>query len=205
MKYWFLLNLLLLILSINYAYSQKVSLDKWVSHTIDSLQKRNIDTIEYYRAYCNECIVSRKPPLLGQPTDTLPTHQCDIENGGTERVIDILYKQNNKYYSLTFNCGYPPIKKELKNVKSLDYFLSIVPVLTKRDRYGKAMQKKRKFNPPVMVDGGYEDAFLYCGNIKQHVFMQDDQKTDKGWRTYFWIDKQTKLLELLESETFTKD
>ncbi|HEY5325357.1 MAG TPA: hypothetical protein VIJ27_00005, partial [Mucilaginibacter sp.] len=200
MKIW-PLTFLLIIFCVKYNYAQKLSLVKWVSHTVDSLQTRNIDTIEYYRAYCNECIVSSKPPMLGQPTDTLPTHQCDIENGGTERVIEILYKQNNKYYSLTFNCSYPPIKKELKNVKSIDYFLSIVPILVKRDRYGAAIQTKRKFNPPIMVDGGYEEAFLYCGHIKQRIFMQDDQKTDKGWRYYFWIDKQTKLLSLLESET----
>jgi hypothetical protein len=200
-----LLTLLLTILSINFASAQKISLEKWVSHVVDSLNKKQVDTIEYYRAYCNECVILRKPPILGQTTDTLPTHQCAIENGGTERVIEILYKQNNKYYSLSFNCGYPPIKNELKSVKSLDYFLSIVPVLAKRDRYGDALQKKRKFNPPITVDGGYEEAFLFCGHIKQTVYMQDNQKTDKGWRAYFWIDKQTKLLALLESETASKN
>jgi hypothetical protein len=204
MKIWFL-NFLLIVLSMNYTYAQKVSLKKWVSHNVDSLQKIRVDTIEYYHAYCGECVILRKPPMLGQPTDTLPTHQCDVGNGWEQRVNDIIYKQKGKYYSLTFNCIYPAIKKELKSANSLTYFLSIVPVLVKRDKYGQAIQKKHKFNPPVMVDGGYEDAFLYCGNIKQHVFMQEDQKTDKAWRTYIWIDKQTKLLELLESETSSKD
>jgi hypothetical protein len=183
----------------NYTYAQKVSIKNWVSHTIDSLKKNQIDTIEYYHAYCGECEILRKP------TDTLPTHQCDVGNGWEQRVNDIIYKQKGKYYSLTFNCSYPPIKKELKSANSLTYFLSIVPVLVKRDRYGEAMKKRRKFNPPIMVDGGYEDAFLYCGNIKQHVFMQEDQKTDKAWKAYFWIDKQTELLKLLESETSAKD
>jgi len=200
-----LLNFLLVMLSINYANAQKVDLEKWVSHNVDSLQKIRVDTIEYYHAYCGECIILRKPPILGQPTDTLPTHQCDVGNGWEQRVNDIIYKQKGKYYSLTFNCSYPPIKKELKSANSLKYFLSIVPVLNKRDKHEAAMRKKRKFNPPIIVDGGYEEAFLYCSHIKQHVFMQDDQKTDKGWRFYFWIDKQTKLLALLESETSSKN
>jgi hypothetical protein len=201
----FILISIMLVAVITAAHAQKVNLQKWVTHTVDSLHKNHVDTIEYYRAYCNECIISRKPPELGQPTDTLPTHQCDIENGGTETVIDIIYKQKNKYYSLTFNCGYPPIRKELKSVKSLDYFLSIVPILAKRDRYGDAMQKKNKFNPPITVDGGYEEAFFYCGHVKQAVFMQDNQKTSTAWRAYFWIDKQTKLLALLEAETALKN
>ncbi|HEY8780859.1 MAG TPA: hypothetical protein VIM16_04525 [Mucilaginibacter sp.] len=198
MKTWFL-TVFLIVLNINYNYAQKVSLKKWASHTIDSLQKNQVDTIEYYHAYCGECEILRKP------TDTLLTHQCEVENSWTQIVNEIIYKQKDKYYSLTFNCGYPPIKKELKSANSLKYFLSIVPVLNKRDKHEAAMRKKRKFNPPIIVDGGYEEAFLYCSHIKQHVFMQDDQKTDKGWRFYFWIDKQTQLLALLESETSSKN
>ncbi|MBB3055014.1 hypothetical protein [Mucilaginibacter gotjawali] len=140
-----------------------------------------------------------------KPTDTVPTHQCDVGTGWVQRVNAIIYKQNNKYYSSTFNCGYPPIKKKLTNVKSLDYFLSIIPILNKRDQYGAAMRKRHKFNPLISVDGGYEEAFLYCGRIRKSVFMKEDQKTDKEWRRYFWIDKQTKLLAMLESETASKD
>jgi len=194
-----LLCFLFIAVSINCSYAQKVNLKKWASHTVDSLQKKRIDTIEYYHAYCGECAILRKP------TDTLPTHQCEVENSWTQRENEIIYKQNNKYYSLTFNCSYPPIKKELKDIKSLGYFLSIVPILVKRDRHEVAMQKKHKFNPPMVVDGGYEEAFFYCGRVRQKIFMQEDQKTDKGWRRYFWIDKQTKLLALLELETASKD
>jgi len=204
MKFW-ALTLLLIIPGVKHSYAQKVSLKDWVSHTVDSLNRKHVDTIEYYHAYCGECEILRKPPMLGGPADTLPTHRCDVGNGWVQMVNDVIYKQKGRYYSLTFNCSYPPIKKELQNVKSLDYFLSIVPVLVKRDKYGDAMQKKRHFNPPITVDGGYEEAFLYCGHVRKSIFMQDGQKTDKGWRTYFWIDKQTKMLAMLESEIGSKD
>jgi hypothetical protein len=191
----YLIQVISLIVIIPFASNaQTVDVNKWATHIVDSLQKNKVDTIEYYHAYCGECEILRKP------TDTLPTHQCDVGDW-TEILNDIIYKQGGKSYSLTFNCGYPPIKKELKSVKSLDYFLSIVPILNRRDKYGASMQKKRKFNPMVVVDGGYEKALFYCGKVRQSIFMQEDQKTNKGWRAYFWIDKQIKLLALLEAET----
>jgi len=198
MKFWSL-TLLLIAFGITDNYAQKINLETWTSHIVDSLQKNHIDTIVYYHAYCGECFIARKP------TDTVQPRSCDVGTAWVQIANDIFYKQKGKYFSLTFNCSYPPIKKELKNVKSLDYFLSIVPVLVRRDRYSKEMFKKRKFNPPIVVDGGHEEALLYCGHIKKSVFMQEDQKTDKGWRQYFWIDKQTKLLALLESDISPKN
>ncbi len=194
MKAWFL-TFFLISLSINYTYAQKVNLEKWVSHTVDSLQKNHVDTIEYYHTYCHECVILRKPP-----TDTLPTHQCEDENSSMQVENKIIYRQKNKYYSLTFNCGYPPIKKELENVKSLRYFLSIIPILNKRDKIITARYKKHKFPAPIIVDGRYEEAFIYCNNVRQNVFMHYDKKTYKGWSNYLWIDEQIKLLQLINSD-----
>jgi hypothetical protein len=196
MKFW-LLNFLLIVLGINHIYGQKVSIKNWVTHTIDSLQKSNIDTIEYYHAYCGECLIEQPP---GKSVD-----YCETDDSWTQVENIIIYQQKGSYYSLAFNCNYPSIKKQLSTVNSLSYFISIVPVLGKRDRYGKALQKKHKFNPPIISDGGYEEAFLYCNKIKQNAFMQEDQKTDKVWRSYFWIDKETKLFELLESDVSSKN
>jgi hypothetical protein len=199
MKRW-LIILLFIISSVTCVDAQKINLEKWVSHTVDSLRNKRVDTIEYYHAWCCECEVTRRPPNF---TDTSKGHECDVVGStGCEQISTLLiYKQNHTYYSLPFNCGYPPIKKDLKNIKSLDYFISLIPVLSKRDSYNKEMRRKHKFNPPMVVDGGYEEAILYISGRKRSVYMQDDQKTTKVWRTYFWIDKQTKLLALLESET----
>jgi hypothetical protein len=190
---------LFIILNIGFAYAQKINLEKWVSHQVDSLRHEKVDTIEYFHAYCGECAIVEKPPMLGAPS-----HNCDVGNGWTQLKTIIIYQQNNHYYSLKFNCGYPPIKDELQNIKSIKYFLSIVPDLIKRDKYENALYKKHKLNPPVTVDGGYEEAVLYIPQVKSSVYMQENQKTDKAWRSFFWIGKQTQLLKLLEDETADK-
>ena len=198
MKFWLLL-FLPIILNIHFAVAQKISLEKWALHNVDSLHKNHVDTIEYYHAYCGECFIS------GKPTDTLPRHQCELENSWVEIENIIIYKQKSKYYSLTFDCNYPPIKKELKGCKSIDYFLSVIPVLNKRDKTITEMYRHNKFLGPIVSDGGYEEVFLYCRSIKQHVDIQDYQKTDKTWKSYFWIDKEIKLLTLVGADLFSKN
>lgn len=165
-------------------------MDQWVFNIVDSLRQNKVDTIEYYHAYCGECMVE-KPN----------TSSCYVNTGWTQIQNTIIYKQEGVYYSLTFNCSYPPIKQQLQGVKSLDYFLSITSLLDKRDKYQAVLRKNKKFNPPVIVDGGYEEAVLYYNGSTKSVYMQENQKNDKVWRSLFWIDKQTKLLKLMESET----
>lgn len=198
MKSW--LIILLIISSAISVEAQKINPEKWVSHTVDSLRHKKIDTIEYYHTYCGGCSVSRNP------NDTLRRHSCEVGTGWSQINSTIIYKQDNNYYSLTFNCGYPPIKKQLLNCESLSYFSSIVPVLDDRDKAYKALRKQRGvfFLPPMVTDGKYVEANIYLPTMRQDVFMQERQKTDTAWRSFFWIDKQTKLLSLLEYETSPK-
>jgi len=198
MKRW-LIILAFLFLRLTPVDAQKINLEKWVSHTVDSLRKHRVDTIEYYHEYCGGCEIIRKP------TDTIPLHQCETEYSWVQAKNDIIYGQNGKYYLLMFNCGYPPIKREVQIVKSLEYFVSIIPDLDERDKYWAEKRKEHKFAPPITIDGVYEEAILYIGHFKQRVFMQGDQKKDKNWLSFFWMDKQIKLLELLESEISSKN
>lgn len=196
MKYW-PCCFLFLSFSVHLAYAQKVNLEKWVKHTVDSLRKDHIDSIEYYHAYCGECEILKTPGKISG-------HTCDVGNGWVQIANIVLYKQKDSYFSLTFDCGYPPVKKELKKVNSIEYFLSIVPVLNERDKTLKEMYKHFIFPGPSFVDGGYEEAIVYVKGHQQKVAMQENEKTSTAWRTHFWIDKQTKLLEMLESETSLK-
>ena len=196
MKYWPFCFLPVL-LSVNLSYGQKVSLEKWVQRNVDSLRKKHVDSTEYYHAYCGEC------SLISKKGDTL-THSCDVGNAWGQITNTLIYKENGKYYSLVFDWGYPPIKNELKSVKSIEYFLAIMPVLNDRDKKLKEMYKHFIFPGPSFVDGGYEEAIIYVKGHQQKVAMQENEKTSTAWRTHFWIDKQTKLLTLLESETSLK-
>jgi len=173
----------------NYSYAQKVSIRKWVSHNVDSLKKIRVDTIEYYHQYCGECYI-RNPPGVHR-------NHCETEDSWTQVVNIILYQQQGKYHSLTFNCLGPSIKQDINAANSLTYFISIIPTLNNRDRAIKALIKRRKFLAPIFVDGTYEEADIYLNNKKQHAYMQIDERTDKTWRSFFWIDKETKLFKLI--------
>ncbi|WP_295672918.1 hypothetical protein [uncultured Mucilaginibacter sp.] len=207
MKFW-LLSFFLTVLGINYTYAQEVNLKEWVSHKIDSLQNSHIDTIEYYHQYCAGCFIRK--------TSTTKKHNICEADGYTQIENIIIYQQRGKFYSLAFNCNYPLVERRLSEIKSFAYFLSIVPILNKRDSIITATENAYKNRSIVMNDtnkflfgggddGIFEEAYLVVKELKQSVKMELDQKTDKVWRSYFWIDKQTKLLTMLESETASKD
>lgn len=198
----FIITFVLILLCLNIVYAQKINLEKWVSKTVDSLKKEKIDTIEYYHSYCGECWIIEKP--VDKNTKTNKTY-CDVGSGWVQIENIIIYKQKNKYYTLSFNCNYPPIKKELASVKSLDYFISIIPILYKGDKTLKHLYQKNKFNPPIAVDGGYEEAYIYWNKKKQSVFLQEDQKTSKVWNKFFWIPKQVQLLKFIKSDIALKN
>jgi hypothetical protein len=195
MKIW-LISLLLIISGADYTLAQKVSVEKWVKHNVDSLHKIHVDTIEYYNQYCGECVV-RKPGT--------EKYNCQTENGYTLAESFIMYQQHGKYYSLEFNCNYPLIKKELNGLNSLSYFVLIIPILNRRDKLQDELFKRHKFLPPVISDGIHEKADIYLNKLRQTIAMHTDEKTNKAWQSYFWIKKQTKLFELLEADVSPKN
>ena len=186
------------------SFAQKINLEKWVKINIDSLHKIGVDTAIYYHDYCGNCMILAKPFK-----DTVHTrvkrHQCEIENSWTEIDNVIIYQQNGLFFSLTFDCSYPPIKKALSACNSIRYATSLIPILNRRDSYLSSSVKKGKFLLPIVADGGYEAAEIYLKNIHQHIYMQENQKTDKQWRAQFWIDKQTQLLLLLRADIFNEN
>ena len=178
----YLVGLLFLAAVLN-AFAQKVRLNTWVERNIDSLRKIGVDTIVYYHAYCGECEVLEKPINIADTSEK--KHDCEIDNSWTQIANVIVYQQNNTFITLTFNCNYPPLKAELKTCKSIPYFISIIPTLNRRDKMQQQMFKRGKFNPPVTVDGGYEETWIYLNGKKQHIYLQENQKTDKAWRSFF--------------------
>jgi len=179
------------------ASAQKINLEKWVTHVVDSLQKNKADTIEYYHEYCGECDITR---AFG---DTVKHHNCQIENSWVQIENTIIYKQNGEYFSLAFNCNYPPIRKKLSHIKSLEYFVSIVPALNHRDQTLTALRKHNKFAPLESVDGIYKQAFLYWEGIKQSVYLHDEPTSDQTQLSFLWISKEINLFKLIASELST--
>jgi hypothetical protein len=92
------------------SFSQKVSIQKWVNHAVDSLKKNHVDTIEYYHQYCGECIILKPPVNVNNPQEKSASY-CE-DNGWVQVENVIIYQQNGRHYSLTFDCANPPIKKE---------------------------------------------------------------------------------------------
>src|ERR1700679_923935 len=82
------------------ANAQKINLEKWVAHVVDSLQKNRVDTMVYYHEYCGECYITR---AFG---DTVKHHNCQLENSWVQIENTIIYKQNGGYFSLAFDCNY---------------------------------------------------------------------------------------------------
>ncbi len=185
----------MVLLCANHCHAQKkISITKWVAKTVDSLQRNHVDTIEYYHSYCGECMIADNPNEEKHRT------YCETDDGWTQIESTIIYQQKGKYYSLTFNCNEPAMKKTMATVASLQYFLSIIPDLDKRDKTIKAIYKRHQFLPMVATDGSYEDAYIFCRKVKQGASMRYTQKTDAAWRAYFWIDKETDLFRLMLSD-----
>lgn len=179
------------------SFAQKNNLEKWVKINVDSLYNIGVDTVIYYHYYCGECMVL-KP--INTTDSTAKSHQCEIDNSWVQIINVIIYQQNGAFFALSFNCSYPPIKSPLKTCSSIPYFISIIPDLDRRDKVQKAMFKKHKFNPPIVVDGGYEEASIYLRKKTQSIDLQEDQKTDTAWRSFFWIDKEAHLLKFIASD-----
>jgi len=176
--------------------AQQIDVNEWGAHIADSLQNLNIDTIEYYHEFCGECEVVSKPP-----SDPPHSHLCQIKGSWMEITNVIIYKQNGRLYSLAFDCNYPPIKKSLNKVESLDYFVSIIPILNKRDKVLRENQKKHLFPEPVIVDGDYQQATLYLHGKKKTVYLHEDyMKKVKP----FWLDFELTLVRKIERDTSPK-
>ena|ERR1700761_8902174 len=189
----YLLFYLLYCSALSYCSAQNVNLQKWVNRNVDSLQREHIDTIIYYHSYCGECYIIQSKSDLHKDCTITDDSWTQLENR-------IIYQQNGQYFTLTFNCNYPPLKQQLKTGYSIPYFISIIPVLNKRDQVQNKMFKQHKFNPPVLIDGGYEEASIYLHKTTKRIYLQEYQKTDKNWRKFFWIDKETYLFKLIADD-----
>jgi len=189
-----LLIFLLTILLSNHVCAQK-GIEKLSAQKIDSLQHVRVDTIVHYSSYCGEC------DILGK------RNNCNMLSGYL--LIDniLLYKQNGRYYTLTFDCTNNTVKQTLDSCQSIPYFLSIMQTLHARDKTIKTMFKKGRFLGPLIADGKFEDADIYVDHRKQNVSMSGSEKTDlyKIYKKYFWIDKQIKLLKLITADTGLKE
>ena len=176
-----ILSFLLFIIAPFAIKAQQIDVNEWATHIADSLQNINIDTIEYYHEFCGECEVRSKPP-----SDTAHSHSCQIKGSWMEFANVIIYNQNGKLYSLTFDCSYPPIKNSLSKGESLNYFISIIPILNKRDKVLREKQKKHLFPEPIIVDGDYEQATLYLHRKRKTVYLHDDdiKKVKPFWLKY---------------------
>jgi hypothetical protein len=175
------------------AIAQKINLEKWVKHQRDSLIRNGIDTIIYYHHYCGEC------SLLENKDNK---HREALDNGWTLIESYFIFKKNGDFFSLTFNYCSPPIISKLDFCKSIPYFLSIIPVLHKRDWVYAQMRKQAKFFPPIPTDGSYEEATIYFRKHSSKVSLSDYQKKEgyKYWKKYFWIDKELKIVSLIEED-----
>ena len=188
---------LFIIMSFLYAEhssAQKINLEEWVKHQRDSLTGNGIDTIIYYHQYCGECSVKVK-------NDDKPNCEV-IDHSWTLIASSLIYKQNGDAFSLKFNYCKPPIKSKITSCKSIPYFLSIIPTLHKRDEAYAQMRKQDKFFPPVPTDGSYEGATLYCRKKRSSISLNEYQKNEgyKYWKSYFWIDKEIRLITLIEQD-----
>ena len=56
----------------------------------------------------------------------------------------------------------------------------------------------------MQIDGGFEEADIYCNQIKQHIYMSGMEAANKAYKKYFWLDKEIKLLELISSDVAIK-
>jgi hypothetical protein len=182
-------SLLLFTLLVAYANAQLLSIEKWRKHTIDSLHKKKIDTILYYHEYCDECSVKNPLPYK-------------IAGLSAQIVNTVIYRQNGEFFSLQFNCAFPPVKKQLPVCKSISYAISVIPVFEARDRSYDTMRKAKKFPPPTITDGVYAEVTIYCNRKEQSASMSMDMPDDlfKVWRQYFWFDKEDKLLKLVRAD-----
>ena len=162
-----------------------------------SLKNINIDSILWYHSYCGECDVLRKEPVPIEYSD------CSILTGYTLTYNAIIYKQYGKYFILNFDCKNLVIKRELNNCKSVQYFISIIPILNERSKAIKAMHRKGIYLP-YQVDGGFEDADIYFNKVKKHVSMSDTEETNKDFKKYFWISKQITLFKLISEDIAEK-
>jgi hypothetical protein len=188
------LFIIMAFLCAEHSLAQKINLEKWVKHQRDSLIRNGIDTIIYYHHYCGECSVKVKG-------DDKPNCEV-IDNSWTLIESFLIYKQNGNAFAIKFNYCKPPIKTKLISCKSTPYFLSIIPILHKRDKVYAQMRKQVKFFPPIPTDGSYEEATLYCHKSRSNVSLSEYQKNEgyKYWKSYFWIDEEIKLITLIEQD-----
>ncbi len=205
LKSTFLLITFLVAIPLSNLFAQKPTLTQLTKTKVDSLRKTGADAIMWYKSYCGECeVISHET----HPASIPANHYCTVDAQGytlTDNVI--LYKQNDSYYKLIFDCTYPLKKEKLDSCRSIAYFISIVPVLNHRDRAIKALYKSGRFLGPSQSDGGFEDVTLYLKKASQRVSMADGEKGDMYavYKKYFWINKEIKLLDLIEKDIAIKN
>lgn len=179
------------------ARAQKtLMLRDWVKHQKDSLNKNGVDTIIYYHNFCGECSVVKQKANF---------YNCEVYDNGWELVESrFIYKQNGNIFSLKFNYCNLPIITQIKDSRSIPYFLSIIPMLKQRDKVDTQRKKLHKFFPPIPTptDGFYEDTKLYLHKSEIAVSLSGYQKEEgyKYYKSFFWIDKEIKLMQLIEQD-----